>query len=84
MAGRVEGQHVLVTGGARGIGAAIVAKALAEGARVSIIDLEEAAGRDLLVALDAGKRASFSDGDVRRASDIARALEAADENVRAG
>ena len=77
MAGRVEGQHVLVTGGARGIGAAIVAKALAEGALVSIIDLEEAAGRDLLIALDAGKRASFSAGDVRRAADIARALDAA-------
>jgi NAD(P)-dependent dehydrogenase (short-subunit alcohol dehydrogenase family) len=77
MAGRIEGQHVLVTGGARGIGAAIVAKALAEGARVSIIDLEEAAGRDLLVALGAGKRALFSAGDVRRASDIERAIDAA-------
>ena len=60
MAGRIEGQHVLVTGGARGIGAAIAAKALAEGALVSIIDLDEAAGRDLLLALGAGKRASFT------------------------
>jgi NAD(P)-dependent dehydrogenase (short-subunit alcohol dehydrogenase family) len=77
MAGRIEGQHVLVTGGARGIGAAIVAKALAEGARVSIIDLEEAAGRELLVVLGAGKRALFSNGDVRRVSDIARTLDSA-------
>jgi NAD(P)-dependent dehydrogenase (short-subunit alcohol dehydrogenase family) len=77
MAGRIEGQHILVTGGARGIGAAIVAKALAEGALVSIIDLEEAAGRDLLAALGAENRAHFSAGDVRRAGDIARALDAA-------
>ena len=67
----------LVTGGARGIGAAIAAKALAEGALVSIIDLEEAAGRDLLVALGAENRAHFSAGDVRRAGDVAQALDAA-------
>ena len=77
MAGRIDGQHVLVTGGARGIGAAIAAKALAEGAFVSIIDLDQAAGNELLVALGAGERASLSAGDMRRASDIARALEAA-------
>jgi NAD(P)-dependent dehydrogenase (short-subunit alcohol dehydrogenase family) len=77
MAGRIEGQHVFVTGGARGIGAAIVAKALAEGARVLIIDIEEAAGRDLIERLNAGERTSFSAGDVRRAPDIARALDAA-------
>jgi NAD(P)-dependent dehydrogenase (short-subunit alcohol dehydrogenase family) len=76
MTGRLEGGHVFVTGGARGIGAAIVAKALAEGARVSIVDRDEA-GRDLLLALSAGERALFCAGDVRRASDIARAVEAA-------
>jgi NAD(P)-dependent dehydrogenase (short-subunit alcohol dehydrogenase family) len=76
MAGRLEGGHVFVTGGARGIGAAIVAKALAEGARVSIVDRDEA-GRDLLLGLNAGERALFCAGDVRRASDIVRAVEAA-------
>ena len=77
MAGRLEGRHVLVTGGARGIGAAIAGKALAEGALVSIIDVDEAAGRELLAGLGAEKRACFSAGDVRRASDIARGLDAA-------
>lgn len=77
MAGRIEGQHVLVTGGARGIGAAIVEKALTEGARVSIIDIEERAGQDLVAALSAGERAVFCEGDVRRARDIAEALETA-------
>jgi NAD(P)-dependent dehydrogenase (short-subunit alcohol dehydrogenase family) len=77
MAGRLEGRHVLVTGGARGIGAAIAGKALAEDALVSIIDLDAAAGARLLAALGAGKRACFTAGDVRRASDIARALKAA-------
>jgi NAD(P)-dependent dehydrogenase (short-subunit alcohol dehydrogenase family) len=76
MAGRLEGGHVFVTGGARGIGAAIVEKSLAEGARVSVVDRDEA-GRDLLLALNAGERALFCAGDVRRASDIGRAVETA-------
>ncbi len=76
MAGRIEGAHVFVTGGARGIGAAIVEKALTEGARVSIIDRDEK-GRDLLRALEAGERAIFCAGDVRLAPDIDRAHEAA-------
>jgi NAD(P)-dependent dehydrogenase (short-subunit alcohol dehydrogenase family) len=77
MAGRLGDQHILVTGGARGIGAAIAGKALAEGALVSIIDIDEAAGNEILGAVGAGKRACFNAGDVRRGSNIARALEAA-------
>ena len=38
MTGRMSGHHVLVTGGAQGIGAAIVRKALAEGGKVTAID----------------------------------------------
>jgi NAD(P)-dependent dehydrogenase (short-subunit alcohol dehydrogenase family) len=77
MVGRIEGQHVLVTGGARGIGAAVVEKALAEGARVSIIDLDEESARELLKRLAAEDRAYFSVGDVRRASEIEFAVDQA-------
>ncbi|MBV9288945.1 MAG: glucose 1-dehydrogenase [Hyphomicrobiales bacterium] len=77
MAGRIEGDHVLVTGGARGIGAAVAAKALAEGGLVSIIDLDDKAGRDLLSSLGAGARAAAYAGDVARAADVARAVAAA-------
>jgi NAD(P)-dependent dehydrogenase (short-subunit alcohol dehydrogenase family) len=71
MAGRLAQQHILVTGGSRGIGAAIVEKALAEDARVSIIDLEEDAGHALVKSLDAS-RCHFGAGSVCIAADIAR------------
>ena len=41
MVGRFDGQVILVTGGARGIGAAIVRRAVAEGARGVVADLAD-------------------------------------------
>ncbi|MFP5342231.1 MAG: SDR family NAD(P)-dependent oxidoreductase [Candidatus Limnocylindria bacterium] len=41
MAGRFDGRVILVTGGARGIGAAIVARAVAEGARGVVADVAD-------------------------------------------
>lgn len=70
MADRLENEHILVTGGSRGIGAAIVEKALAEGARVSIIDLEEEAGRALVEGLNAPERLHFGRGDVSVAEHV--------------
>lgn len=68
-AGRLAGHHVLVTGGSRGIGAATVKKALAEGASVSFIDLDQAGAA---LAQDLGRACHFGEGDVTRAADIAR------------
>ena len=56
MSGRLEGWHVLVTGGARGIGEAIVEKSLREGARVSFLDVEVATAEALVARLDVGER----------------------------
>jgi len=44
----LSGKRVLVTGGASGIGAAIVARFLEEGSRVAVIDRDAAANRALL------------------------------------
>ena len=78
MAGRLENEHVFVTGGAQGIGAAIVEKCLQEGAKVSFIDLDEAKAREHANRCGAGAdRLYFARGDVRSAADIARVHAAA-------
>lgn len=43
MSDRMKGQHVMVTGGAKGIGAAIVRKVLREGGMASVMDIDAAA-----------------------------------------
>lgn len=70
MTGRLEGQHVVVTGGSRGIGAAIVERSLAEGARVSIVDIEEERGNAFVASPPDRDRVFFARGDIRYASDI--------------
>jgi len=44
----LAGKRVVVTGGASGIGAAIVERFLEEGSRVAVIDVDAAAGRALV------------------------------------
>ena len=62
MNGRLEGKVALVTGGARGIGAAIVRRLHAEGASVAITDVLDGPGRTL--AAELGDRAAYFHHDV--------------------
>lgn len=71
--GRVAGQHVLVTGGSHGIGAAIVEKSLNEGAVVSILDRDPQGGEALVARLDAGGRVVVAPCDIRFADQVAAA-----------
>ena len=73
MSEMLSGRAVLVTGGARGLGEAIARRLAAEGARVSVMDIDaEGAAR---VAATTGGAAC--PGDVRSAADVERAVAAA-------
>lgn len=61
----LEGKTVVVTGGASGIGEAIVRKFVHEGARVAFIDINEGAGRKLANALAGAHRPVFEPADLR-------------------
>jgi NAD(P)-dependent dehydrogenase (short-subunit alcohol dehydrogenase family) len=75
--GRLDGKIALVTGGARGIGRAIVEKFVVEGGTVTFADLDETAGRETAAALSvAGINAAFCRADVTSESDVQRAIEA--------
>jgi NAD(P)-dependent dehydrogenase (short-subunit alcohol dehydrogenase family) len=76
--GRLDGKTALVTGGARGIGRAIVEKFAAEGALVTFVDVDEAAGRAAARELDAGgARVRFEPADVTVEADVRRAVASA-------
>jgi NAD(P)-dependent dehydrogenase (short-subunit alcohol dehydrogenase family) len=61
--GRLEGEVALVTGGASGLGRAIVDRFVAEGARVAVLD-RSAEGLDA-VCREHGERVGVTRGDVR-------------------
>jgi D-xylose 1-dehydrogenase len=66
----LKNRDVLVTGGAHGIGAAIVRAFHAQGARVCFCDIDEKAGRALARTLDGG--ASFDKVDLLKEDEIRR------------
>src|SRR3981081_606105 len=55
---RLKGKVVLITGGAKGIGAAIVRGCCAEGAILVIVDRDESAGEQLQAELRASRAES--------------------------
>ncbi|XP_072984537.1 sex determination protein tasselseed-2 [Typha latifolia] len=65
---RLEGKVAIVTGGARGIGEAVVRLFLRHGAKVMIADIDDAAGDSLADTL--GPHASFIHCDVSQEPDI--------------
>ncbi|HZZ89777.1 MAG TPA: 3-(cis-5,6-dihydroxycyclohexa-1,3-dien-1-yl)propanoate dehydrogenase [Caulobacteraceae bacterium] len=69
--GALDGQVVLITGGASGLGRAIVERFLEEGARVAVLDRTPDRMGDLL------DRVEVVGGDVRSLADNVRAVEAA-------
>src|SRR5690349_5206802 len=66
----LSGRLVLVTGGAQGIGSAIVRAFHAQGARVAFCDRDARAGQSLARTL--GERAVFRRVDLRKESEIVR------------
>ena len=69
---RLDGKVVLVTGGARGIGAAIAQAVVAEGARVVIGDVLDQDGEELVTAI--GPAAKYVHLDVTSPDDWAAAV----------
>lgn len=63
MAGRLQGKVAIITGGAKGLGAADAQLFIAEGATVVLTDVDVAGGES--VAAELGERASFVRHDVR-------------------
>ncbi len=78
MADRLVGKTVIITGGARGIGAATVRRFVAEGARVLVTDVLAEQGEALCVEL--GSRAVFVRHDVSDPDDWRKVVALAEQH----
>ena len=70
---RLDGMGALVTGGARGIGAAIAEALTANGARVAVADIDGAGAAAMAARLEGGIGCAM---DVRETADVQRAVAA--------
>ncbi|MGB0582318.1 MAG: SDR family NAD(P)-dependent oxidoreductase [Limisphaerales bacterium] len=66
---RLQGKRAVITGAANGIGRAIALRFASEGAVLTLVDLEQAAGEQL--ANDIGERAEFVRADVTNEAEVA-------------
>lgn len=74
----VEGKSVLVTGSGAGIGRATALKFAAEGAKVTVSDLNEAGGKETVAQIQAaGGEALFVKADVSKPDEVERLVAAA-------
>jgi NAD(P)-dependent dehydrogenase (short-subunit alcohol dehydrogenase family) len=79
MSDRLNEEVIAITGGGAGIGLAVAAAALREGAKVALIDLDRGLAERSAAALSPdGSAAQGFGADVTKASDIAAALEGAE------
>ena len=75
---RLQSKVALITGAASGIGRASALRFAQEGARVVVVDIQDAAGEAVVAAISqAGGDACFTHGDVSRAEDAKAMIEAA-------
>ena len=77
----LQGRTAIVAGGASGLGAAVVKRLLADGARVAILDLNDELGQPL--AAGGGDHAIFIHTDVRDEASAAHAVGLAEEALGA-
>ena len=74
---KLAGEHIFVTGGAKGIGEAIVRDAANEGAKVSFVDIDGAAAEKLASELSAkGAQVAFIKASVANFDELSAAFKA--------
>lgn len=77
---RLEGKVAVITGAGRGIGAAIGRRFAAEGASVVLNSLSDSAAKVAEEIIASGGKATVVQGDVSKADDVAKVIEAAVSN----
>jgi NAD(P)-dependent dehydrogenase (short-subunit alcohol dehydrogenase family) len=76
MANQMQDKICVITGGAGSIGAAAAKLLLAEGAKVMLVDLEEAALRNAAAAAGSGDAVAWTRADVTRSEEVKAAMAA--------